>query len=128
MLRFGERITLFFFRPLYRTFVERLLWWFLTKVKIFFMADLVAQVDSIDRRLREDHHERWAAIDQRLQNLEASNAAHWQAIEELLLALFRSSELPGLDSEWKGATAEQVAAVVPIAAELNRVDGPNRIR
>lgn len=128
MLRFGERITLFFFRPLYRTFVERLLWWFLMKVKIFFIADLAAQVDSIDRRLREDHHERWAAIDQRLRNLEASNAAQWHAMEELLLALFRSSELPTPDSDWTGITTHHAAVAIPSPSELNRVDGPNHIR
>ena len=101
MLRLGERIMLFFFRPIYRTFVERPLWWFLAKVKIFFIAEMAAQVDSIDRRLREDQPERWSAIEQRLRNLEAGNAAQWQAIEELLLALFRSSELPAHQSEWR---------------------------
>jgi hypothetical protein len=128
MLRFGERITLFFFRPIYRTFGERLLWWFLTKVKIFFMADLAAQVDSIDRRLREDHHERWAAIDQRLRNLEASNAAQWQAIEELLLALFRSPEPLALESDARATAANHPSASVPNRAELNRVDASNHIR
>lgn len=128
MLRFGERITLFFFRPIYRRFVERLLWWFFTKVKIFLIADLAAQVDSIDRTLRENHHERWMSIDQRLRSLEASNAAQWHAIEELLLALFQSSELPAQDSDWKVIAAQHGAVSIPSPAELNRVDGPNHIR
>ena len=127
MLRFGERIVLFFFRPLYHTFIERLLWWFLTKVKIFFIADLAAQVDSIDRRLREDHHERWMSIDRRLRDLESSNAAQWRAIEDLLLALFRSSEGPALDSDWE-ITVQNAVAAIPSPAELNRVDGPRHIR
>ena len=127
MLRFGERITLFFFRPLYRTFVERLFWWFLTKVKIFFIAELATQVDSIDRRLREDHHERWIAIDQRLRDLETSNAAQWRAIEDLLLALFRSSEGPALNSDWE-LTVRSAIAAIPNPTELNRVDGPSHIR
>lgn len=127
MLRFGERITLFFFRPLYRTFVERLVWWFLTKVKIFFVADMAAQVDSIDRRLREeDHSKRWAAIDQRLRSLEQANAAQWSAIEQLLLAMFQSSELPALDPDGRDSALQGDA--VASRVELTEANGRNHLR
>lgn len=125
-MRFGEKVVLFIFRPIYRTFIERLLWWFLARVKIFFLADIAAQVDNIERRLREDHQQRWAAIEERLRGAEASNAAQWGAMEQLLLALFRQSELRPLDSDWKLSAPQHTPISIP--AELNGVDGPNHIR
>ncbi len=119
-MRFGERLMLFFFRPIYRTFVERLLWWFLAKVKIFFLADMAAQVDSIDRRLREDHQQRWAAIEERLRGAEASNTAQWDAMEQLLLALFRAAGIIELwNSDWKFSAPQHTPISRP--AELNGV-------
>lgn len=125
-MRFGERIVLFIFRPIYRTFVERLLWWFLTKVKIFFLADIAVQLDSIERRLREDHQQRWAVIEERLRGAEVSNTAQWDAMEQLLLALFREPELPRLDSDWKFNSAQCTAISSP--AELNRAHAASNLR
>jgi hypothetical protein len=49
-------------------------------------------------------------------------------MEELLLALFRASELPAMDSEGKGIAAPHAAVPMPNPAELKRVDGSNHIR
>ena len=125
-MRFGERIVLFIFRPFYRTFVERLLWWFLTRVKIFFIVDIAAQVDSIERRLREDHQQRWAAIEDRLRSIEISNTDKWDALEQLLLALFRESESRTSDPEWNFNPQQHAPISSPV--ELERVHAASNLR
>jgi hypothetical protein len=72
-------------RPIYKGFFERPLWWFLAKVKAFFLAEIGPQLEGTGRRL--------AAIEERLQSAEASNAAQWDALEQLLLALFHQPEI-----------------------------------
>jgi hypothetical protein len=89
MLRFGEKVVLFIFRPIYRTFFERLVWWFLTKVKIFFMADLNVQLEASERRIREENQQRWGLVEEQMRRIEANNAAQWDGLEKLLLAMFR---------------------------------------
>jgi hypothetical protein len=71
----------FVLRPIYKGFFERPLWWFLVRVKAFFLAEIGPQIESTQRRL--------AAIEERLRSTEANNAAQWNALESLLLALFR---------------------------------------
>src|SRR5882724_2149203 len=96
MLKFGEKVVLFFLRPIYRTFFERLVWWFLARVKAFFLAEIGPQLERIERRLQSeeaDRQQRWAAIEERMRSAEASNAAQWDALEQLLLAMFRQPEL-----------------------------------
>jgi hypothetical protein len=72
-------------RPIYKAFFERPLWWFLGKVKAFFLAEIGPQIESTESRL--------AAIEERLRSMEANNAAQWDALEQLLLALFRQPEV-----------------------------------
>jgi hypothetical protein len=75
-------------RPVYRALVERPLWWFLAKVKAFFLAEIGPQVEQTGQRL--------AAIEERLRAIDANNAAQWNALEQLLLALYRQPEAHGV--------------------------------
>ena len=61
-------------RPIYRRFFKKPLWSFLAKVKVFFVADFVAEIEP------------------RLAEIEARNAAQWKALEQLLLAVIRLPE------------------------------------
>lgn len=98
-MRFGERVMFLVCRPIYRTFVERPLWWFLAKVKVFFMSDITAQIHNVDGRLQHGNEQHLIALEDRLRALEANNAAQWDAMEHLLLALLRQPELPASASE-----------------------------
>jgi len=127
-MRFGERIVVFIVRPIYRTFFDRLFWWFLAKVKVFLLAETALQLDSIERRLTEasGSQARLAAIEERLRNAELSNAAQWDALEQLLLALFRQPELrtSGLDRELN--TPRETS--IPTPADLNRAHAASNLR
>lgn len=116
-MRFGERIVVFIFRPIYRTFFDRLIWWFLAKVKVFMLADIGAQLQSIEQRLR--------AIEERDAAGVASNAAQWDALEQLLLALFRSSELRSSDTN-RDTSTSQVS--LPSDTDSNRVHAASNMR
>jgi hypothetical protein len=72
-------------RSIYRLFCERPLWWFLSRVKAFFLAEIGPQLESTGHRL--------AAIEDRLRSTEANNSAQWSALEQLLLALYRQPEV-----------------------------------
>jgi len=72
-------------RPIYKAFFERPLWWFLARVKAYFLAEIGPQLESNESRL--------AAVEERLKSAEANNAAQWSALEQLLLALFRQPEV-----------------------------------
>lgn len=96
-MKFGEKIVVFIFRPIYRTLFERLFWWFMAKVKAFMLADIVVRLNAIERRLETGGAERQellTAIQQEHRRAEGTTAAQWDAIEQLLLALFRQP-IPG---------------------------------
>jgi hypothetical protein len=86
-------------RPVYKLFFERPLWWFLAKVKAFFMAEITGQIGQMSRKL-EVLEERLQAVEANREqrvfavqaNMEASNVAQWKAIEQLLLALLSQPE------------------------------------
>jgi hypothetical protein len=61
-------------RPIYRRFFKKPLWSFLAKVKVFFVADFVAEIEP------------------RITAMEAKNAAQWKALEQLILAMIRLPE------------------------------------
>lgn len=99
-MRLSERLVVFIFRPIYRTFFDRLVWWFLLKVKIFMLADVRAQLDGMEARLRsDDSHRRLTAMEERLRSVEANNVAQWDALEQLLLALFRQPAVSPADAK-----------------------------
>lgn len=124
-MRFGERVVVFILRPIYRTFFDRLLWWFLLKVKVFMLADIRAQLESIDARLQSDEAQRrWASIEERLRSMEASNAAQWDALEQLHLALFRQPESQSSDSEADPPHYD----VISSDADINRTHAASNIR
>jgi hypothetical protein len=116
-MRFVQKL----FRPLYRALFERPIWWFLARVKAFFFAETLARLDHIERQVLGRQQE-WAAIEQRLHALEASNAAQWDSIERLLLALFQQ---PGLRTFDSAEDAE--VQVVSAASEVNGINGPNNL-
>jgi hypothetical protein len=120
-MRFVQKL----FRPIYRAFFERPIWWFLGKVKNFFFAETSIRLENIERRLAEDssNGNGFAAIEERLRVAEANNAAQWDAIERLLLALFQQPEARALDSA-RDAEVQNLSAT----AEANGVNGPHNIR
>lgn len=127
-MRFGERMVVYIFRPIYRTFFERLLWWFLAKLKIFLLGEIGVQIseclvkiDNVERRLREI--EELAAP---LRDAELKNAAQWDAMEQLLLAMFRQPELLALDSDRELGMPPHTAT--SSAGELNRAHAASNIR
>lgn len=127
-MRFGERIVVYIFRPIYRTFFERLLWWFLAKVKVFFLAEISAQV-SESLAKTADIERRLAAIEEMaagLRGADAKNAAQWDALEQLLLALFREPESRTWDTDREVGTPAHSA--IATAAGLDRVHEANNIR
>ena len=105
---FVKSLAISIIRPIYRALFERPLWWFLSKVKDYFFAETNLQLESIERRLAQlegrptagKDEEQWSSLHSRLRSLEASgvaqqgsNAAQWDAIEQLLLAMFRQPEV-----------------------------------
>lgn len=126
-MRFGEKIVVFIFRPIYRTFFERLFWWFLLKVKVFMLAEVRAQLDSVELRLRaDDAQRRLAAIEERLRAAELSNAAQWDALEQLLLALFRQPESRASDPDWKVGAGQENS--ISNARDLMRAHAARNLR
>jgi hypothetical protein len=87
------------FRPVYRLFVERPLWWFLARVKAFFLAEIDLHIQQTERRL--------ADMEERARKAEENNAAQWDAIEQLLLAMFRQ---PGRNAD-RPTQANEASAV-----------------
>jgi hypothetical protein len=127
-MRFGERVVVFILRPIYRTFFERLFWWFLLKVKVFLLADVHAKLDSIEARLGKDDSQQrlLAALEERLRTAEQNNAAQWDSLEQLLLALFRQPHFRSLDSGWKSDTEQE--ASFSSTSELNRAHAAGNLR
>jgi AcrR family transcriptional regulator len=128
-MRSSKRVAVFFLRPIYRRFFERPLWWFLAKVKAFFLAEVGIQLGNIERRFRTEDavdEQRWASLEQRLRSLEASNAAQWDAMEQLLLALFRQPEPQTPDPDWKASTPHETPLLS--ATDSNRVHAASNIR
>lgn len=127
-MRFGEKITLYIFRPIYRTFVERLLWWFLARVKVFFLAEIgpqisecLAKIDNVERRLQQLEQ-----LAEPMRRAETNSAAQWDALEQLLLALIRQPESRVLDANWNVAIDRE--ASLSSAIEPNRVHAASNIR
>src|SRR5579883_1969060 len=110
MKRTGERVVLFFVRPIYRTFVERPLWWFVARVKVFFLAEISPQLESIGRQLEHERQllanieHRIMLIEHRLSSIEQGGNAQWDSLEQLLLALYRQPEIrtasPDAEPAW----------------------------
>jgi hypothetical protein len=129
-MRFGERIVVFVFRPIYRTFFDRLFWCFLAKVRVFFMADITARLDALEQRLQAENSQRWAAIEERLRSAETSNSAQnsvqWDALEQLLLALYRQPDSGALDLYRKRDTSEEPPVSNP--TEFHRAHAANNLR
>lgn len=121
-MRFGEKIVVFIFRPIYRTFFERLLWWFLTKIKIFMLAEISAEQNDIRAQLDN--------IEQRLRVIEegqrtTNDAGQWDALEQLLLSLFRSSELRISDATWEPTPPQRALTT---ETNSNRVHAASNLR
>lgn len=122
------------FRPVYKKFIERPLWWFLAKVKAFFMAEVSVQIEqtsqrlvAIEERLRTAEATAEAnsieaknaalraaeaiaeASNVALRAVEANNAAQWSSLEQLLLALFHQPDNSGAECR-SGATQNELTA------------------
>lgn len=88
-MRFIEKVAVSVVRPVYRAFFEKPLWWFLAKLKVFFLTEIYARLDNIEQRLREDRQ----TIAERLQRAEEGDKAQWDALEQLLLSMFHQPHL-----------------------------------
>ena len=108
-------------RPIYRRVFEKPLWWFLAKVKIFFISELSERVLEIENQLHKLDN-----IEEHLRRMEASNAAQWDAMEQLLLAMFAQREPRISESDWKDSASQHIA--VQGTVEVNQINGPNAIR
>ena len=120
-----EKVGVSVVRPFYRTFFEKPLWWFLAKVKAFFFAETSERLLRIENRLAA--LEKPESIEELFRRTEASNAAEWDALEQLLLALYRQPESRRPLELGKENSVSQHAAIAS-AAEINRVNGPHTIR
>ena len=124
-MRLGERLVVFILRPIYRTFFDRLVWWFLLKIKIFMLADIREQLERIEARLQPDEsQQRWAGIEERLRRMEAGNAAQWDALEQLHLALLRQPELPSAESD----TEALQYTLISSDTKINRAHAASNLR
>lgn len=123
-MRFGEKLVVYIFRPIYRTFFERLLWWFLARIKVFFLAEIGVQLSQILRKLeniesvQQQQQQHWAEVEQRLRRAQEINAAQWDSLEQLLLAMFRQPESGRFGGSWE--TADSRAVSEPSAIDLYR--------
>jgi hypothetical protein len=120
-MRFVQKL----FRPIYRAFFERPIWWFLAKVKAFFFAETMARMDNMERQLSEllGRRQEWAVVEERLHAMQANNAAQWDAIERLLLALFQQPGPRTFD-----ATPDTGIQSLSAVSEVNGVNGPHNPR
>jgi hypothetical protein len=124
-MRAGKRAVIYVARPIYRKFIERPLWWFLAKVKVFFMAETSERLSLLESRVVELTN-LLQANEQRFRNMEASNTAQWDAMEQLLLAMFRQRESRLYDADRESGTLQQSAILNTTG--VNRVNEPNTVR
>jgi|SRR5450755_3991029 hypothetical protein len=120
----AKRAAIFFVRPTYKRVFERPLWWFLAIVKTFFFAETSERLVTIENRLTA--LEKLQGIEEQLRRLNEINAAQWDAIEQLLLAMFRQPDSRIVESGG-GVDASQHAALSS-ATELNQANGPRTLR
>ena len=95
-------------RPIYRAFFEKPLWWFLAILKEFFIADLSERSVALEIKLENKLH-KLDNIEERLRSAEAVNAAQWDAIEQLLLAILSQREVQISESNWEGGASQHIA-------------------
>jgi biopolymer transport protein ExbB/TolQ len=118
---FGRKAARYVARPIYRKFVEGPLWWFLAKLKVFFIAEIAERLTLLEQKLT-----RLETIEDRLRSTEISNAAQWDALEQLLLAMFRQRE-QRLSGPGREGSAQQYTPLSD-ATDVNRVNEPNTVR
>lgn len=97
-MSFSKRIAIVFVRPVYRALFEKPIWWFLARVKAFFFAEIGIQLGNMEQHLGRDaavQDQRFSILEERLRmveaNIAAQNAAQWDAMEQVLLAMFRQT-------------------------------------
>lgn len=124
-MKFVERAIVSILRPIYRALIERPLWWFLAKVKAFFFAEITVQVAEGFSKL-EDLERRLRTIEERLQGAERNNGAQWDALEQLLLAMFRQQQFQ--TSELNGKLTSPEESSISNSADLIRAHAASNIR
>lgn len=140
----------FLLRPIYRAFFKRPLRWGLIKLRTLFLADVIARLQRIEQLSVQLHHAE-ANLAGQLHNLraelvpylqraetknselhahsqilEANNTAQWDAIEQLLLALFRVPEPRNLDLDVDIKASGETS--LSRAFEVNRVHASSDLR
>lgn len=118
IMGFAERIAVGIFRPFYKRYFERPLWWFLSKVKDYFFADSIEATArrSAEMEARLRHVEaQLDSVQSQLSQIGANDMAKWSAIEELVLGMLRQRD-------WQSAQSERVTAS-PTPQAISRVNG-----
>ena len=120
-----RRVGISVVRPFYRAFVERPLWWFLAKVKVFFFAETSERLLQIENRLAA--LEKVQTVEELFRRSDANNAAQWDALEQLLLALYRQPEAQVVEPLSQETLVRQ-HDTVSNSPRPDRVNGPHTIR
>lgn len=124
-----KKLATIFVRPLYRAFFKKPLWWFLARVKAYFFAEVGTQLADIGDFLAKagvqlvNIERRLTEIEEHLRIVEANNAAQWDAMEQLLLALFRQPEAQKAESAVPSTTMHRLNTM-----ETDRAHAASNIR
>lgn len=105
-------------RYVYRRWFERPVWWWLAKVKEFFFAETLQRLTVLESRLGQ--------IEERLQRMETSTPAQWDALEQLIFAILRQPAQDGQDLTAPIPLPQSSTKIEP--SELNGVNATGNLR
>ncbi len=127
-----KKLAIAIVRPFYKALFERPLWWFLSKVKAYFFEEVNQRLSDLEERVRPGRInestgsneralvERLQGIEERLRHIDSGSAAQWDALEQLLLAMFRQSN--------GQADASMVLTLPSKPAPLDRAHAASNLR
>jgi hypothetical protein len=129
-MRFGEKLVVFFLRPIYRTFFKRLLEWHFKKVRTSLLLEVNEALSGLSTRVgrieeRLDGNLTGSVMDERFRKLEEASLAQWDGIESLVLALIRLSEQRNANSGQSGFLSQHGMSN---GAELDQLNVSHHIR
>lgn len=142
----------FLLRPIYRAFFKKPLRWCFTRLRTFFLADLIARLQNIEHLSAQLHDAEAnlaaqlhtlraelipylqraemrgtdAGLLAQLRAIEANNASQWDGIEQLLLAMFRLPEAPLPASVLDAGVLDETPYLKAI--DLNQVHAASNLR
>jgi hypothetical protein len=117
-----KRAAVAFVRPFYKALVERPLWWFLSRVKAFFFTETMDRLAAIETKL--GGFENLPRYQDHFNHIEASNAAQWDALEQLLLAVLSQPRDVVWDLEAGGSAGDSLSS----ATKSFKANASNNLR